>query len=91
MVKLTEKDKKIKLMLADEMLKEIPNMDLKELKENYNYMASDDIFSIKYRVYTREQLDSFTEETKDVLRKYFILGMNMYKINVQNCEYFDVL
>ena len=91
MIKLTEQDKKLKLMLADKMLEEIPKMDLKELKENYEYMLLDDVFLIKYKAYTKEQLDSFTESTVENLRKYFKLGMNMYKVNVKNCEFFDVL
>lgn len=91
MIKLTEKDKKLKLMLADKMLEEIPKMNLKELKENYEYMLKDEVFLIKYKAYTKEQLNSFTEATVENLRKYFRLGINMYKVNVQNCEYFDVL
>ena len=91
MQKLTEKEKNIKLMLVDEMLKEVSKMDLKDLKENYKYMSKDPIFYIKYRAYTEEQVESFTEKTSEELRKYFILGLNMYKINVQNSEYFDIL
>ena len=90
-IKLTEKQKTVKSMLVDEMLKEIPKMDLKELKENYEYMAKDDIFHINYRVYTREQLDSFTEASKEELRKYFTLGLNIYKTNVQNSAHLDIL
>lgn len=91
MPKLTRKEKNIKLMLVDEMLKEVSKMDLKDLKENYKYMCKDPIFHIKYRGYTEEQVDSFTEKTSEELRKYFTLGLNMYKINVQNSEYFDIL
>lgn len=91
MIKLTEKEKNIKLMLVEEMLKELPKMDLKELKENYKYMIKDPAFHVKYKVYTEEQVDSFTEETKEELKKYFTLGLNMYKINVRNSNYFDIL
>lgn len=88
---ITEKDKQLKLMLADHMLKEIPNMSLKELKTNYEYMLLDNFFLKNYRAYNSEQINLFTEETKEDLRKYFTLGMNMYKTNVSNAEFYDIL
>lgn len=91
MPRLTEEDKQIKLMLADKMLSEIPKMDLKDLKENYKYMLSDEFFLIKYKAYDYKQIDAFTENNIENLRKYFRLGMNMYKVNVENAEYFDII
>lgn len=91
MIELTEKQQHVKTMLADKMLDELPKMTLDEIKENYIYMCEDPIFSIKYRIYNKEQLDSFTDETKEDLVSYFKLGLNMYKTNVANAKYLDVL
>lgn len=90
-MKLSKKEKEIKLMLYKSMINELPKMSLEELKDNYIYMLEDLFFTTNYKYYNSDIINKFTEKDKEDFRKYFLLGLNMYKTKIENASYLDIL
>ena len=90
-MKLSKKEKEVKLMLYKSLVNELPKMSLEELKDNYIYMLEDPFFTTNYKYYTSDIVNKFTEKDKENLMKYFLLGLNMYKTKIENASCLDLL
>lgn len=87
----TPQDIEIKQAMAKRMLELLNTMSLSDIKENYEYMRDEPLFLVKYTPYSKEQVQSITDENREDLISYFSLGLNMYLTKLNNYEFFKTM
>ena len=87
----TPQDIEIKQAMAKRMLELLNTMSLSDIKENYEYMREEPLFLVKYTPYSKEQVQSITDENREDLISYFSLGLNMYLTKLNNYEFLKTM